>query len=305
MSTVTSPPDTSTRSQRPDAPTGLGRRLGFVIVLVVAVLAWSAAGLQIDKLLRAPGRIVDLAGLLFLPPQWDSFGIAMSGMLESVQMAWLGTLIAAFLSLPLSLLAARNVSGRFGSEAVRQVLNGIRAFPELVLVILIVTVFGLGPVTGTIALGIHSIGTLGKLSSEAVESIDRGPLEAVDAVGGTWAQRMRWGVLPQAMPEIVAFWLYRFEINIRASAVLGVVGAGGIGAQLTETLRYKEFGRAGMAFIVVVGVTLMIDAISGRIRRRIIAGAAVDHDIGTDAKMALETDPVIAAEAGAIRDGEV
>jgi phosphonate transport system permease protein len=299
MSTVTSRPGAATKAQRPDPPSGFGRRAGLAVVLVVAVLAWFAAGLELDKLLRAPARIADLFGLLFFPPQWDSFGIAMRGMLESVQMAWLGTLMAAVLSLPLSLLAARNVSGRFGSEAVRQVLNAIRAFPELVLVILIVTVFGLGPVTGTIALGIHSIGTLGKLSSEAVESIDRGPLEAVDAVGGTWSQRMRWGVLPQAMPEIVAFWLYRFEINIRASAVLGVVGAGGIGAQLTETLRYKEFGRAGMAFIVVVGVTLVIDAISGRIRRRIIAGAT-DDPTGD-----VEGDTIMHVEAGAVSRGEV
>lgn len=299
MSAVTSPPSATQRTERPDPPSRVGRRVGIAAVVVVAVLAWFAAGLELDKLLRAPARIADLFGLLFFPPQWDSFGIAMSGMLESVQMAWLGTLMAAVLSLPLSLLAARNVSGRFGSEAVRQVLNAIRAFPELVLVILIVTVFGLGPVTGTIALGLHSIGTLGKLSSEAVESIDRGPLDAVDAVGGTWAQRMRWGVLPQAMPEIVAFWLYRFEINIRASAVLGVVGAGGIGAQLTETLRYKEFGRAGMAFIVVVGVTLIIDAISGRIRRRIIAGATDDP---TDDA---EGDSIMHVEAGAVSRGEV
>ena len=297
MSAVTTRRETP-RALRPDPPSNLGRRIGFFVVLLVAIAAWFAAGLELDKLLRAPARIANLFGLLFFPPDWSTFGIAMEGMLESVQMAWLGTAMAAVLSLPLSLLAARNVSGRVGSEATRQVLNAIRAFPELVLVILIVTVFGLGPVTGTIALGIHSIGTLGKLSSEAVESIDSGPLEAVDAVGGTWAQRMRWGVLPQAMPEIVAFWLYRFEINIRASAVLGVVGAGGIGAQLTETLRYKEFGRAGMAFIVVVGVTLIIDAISGRIRRRIIAGATADPTED-------EGDAVMQTEAGLVGSGEV
>jgi phosphonate transport system permease protein len=281
------------------------RRVGLLVVVAAAVWAFFAADLDLQKLLRAPGRIADLVGLLFLPPDWSSFGKAMVAMLESVQMAWLGTLLAAVLSLPLSLLAARNVSGQVGSGAVRQVLNGIRAFPELVLVILIVTVFGLGPVTGTLALGIHSIGTLGKLSSEAVESIDPGPIEAAHAVGGTWLQRMRWGVLPQAMPEIVAFWLYRFEINIRASAVLGVVGAGGIGSQLSETLRYKEFGQAGTAFIVVVGVTLMIDGVSGRIRRRIITGAPGGRDIDGLSKAMLEVDPVIATEADAVRDGKV
>jgi phosphonate transport system permease protein len=261
---------------RPPAPARLGLRLGLLVVAALVVWAWIIADLDLAKLVRAPARIVNLVRLLFFPPDWSTAGKALLAMAESVQMAWLGTVLAAVLSLPLSLLAAKNVSGRFGSSAVRQVLNGIRAFPELVLVILIVTVFGLGPVTGTLALGIHSIGTLGKLCSEAVESIERGPIEAVEAVGGTWLHRMRWGVLPQAMPEIVAFWLYRFEINIRASAVLGVVGAGGIGSMLSETLRYKEFGQAGMAFIVVVGVTLLIDAISGRIRQRIIAGSTAD-----------------------------
>lgn len=293
------------RTGRPQPPRHLVRRVGFVVVVIAAVWAFFAADLDLQKLVRAPARIVDLVGLLFFPPDWSTIGKMLVAMLESVQMAWLGTLLAAALSLPLSLLAAKNVSGRVGSSVVRQVLNGIRAFPELVLVILIVTVFGLGPVTGTLALGIHSIGTLGKLSSEAVESIDPGPIEAADAVGGTWLQRMRWGVLPQAMPEIVAFWLYRFEINIRASAVLGVVGAGGIGSQLSETLRYKEFGQAGMAFIVVVGVTLMIDAISGRIRRRIITGAPGDRDIDGLSKAMIEVDPVIVTEADAVRDGKV
>lgn len=261
---------------RPAPPRRWPVRLGFFVVLLIGVWAWTVADLELFKLLRAPARIVKLFGLMFLPPDWSYFGRAFGAMIESVQMAWLGTVMAAALSLPLSLLAAKNVSGTFGSSAARQVLNAIRAFPELVLVILLVTVTGLGPVTGTIALGLHSIGTLGKLSSEAVEGIERGPIEAVEAVGGTWLQRMRWGVLPQAMPEIVAFWLYRFEINIRASAVLGVVGAGGIGAVLTNTLTYRQFGASGMAFIVVVGVTLMIDAVSSRIRQRIITGAPAE-----------------------------
>ena len=261
------------RALRPTPPSQWPLRVGFFVVLVLAVWAFVVADLDLAKLLRAPARIARLFGLMFLPPDLSYLGRATSAMLESVQMAWLGTFLAAGLSLPLSLLAAKNVSGTVGSSAARQVLNAIRAFPELVLVVLLVTITGLGPVTGTLALGLHSIGTLGKLSSEAVESIDRGPIEAVEAVGGTWWQKMRWGVLPQAMPEIVAFWLYRFEINIRASAVLGVIGAGGIGSVLTNTLTYREFGAAGMAFIVVVVVTLVIDGISSRIRQRIISGA--------------------------------
>ncbi len=258
---------------RPMPPSRWPLRLAFFVVLLIVAWAFATADLDLAKLLRAPSRIARLFGLMFLPPDVSYLGRAFTAMLESVQMAWLGTLLAAVLSLPLSLLAAKNVSGTLGSSAARQVLNAIRAFPELVLVVLLVTITGLGPVTGTIALGLHSIGTLGKLSSESVESIDTGPLEAVEAVGGTWLQKMRWGVLPQALPEIVAFWLYRFEINIRASAVLGVIGAGGIGSVLTNTLTYREFGAAGMTFVVVVAVTLLIDGVSSRIRHRIIAGA--------------------------------
>jgi phosphonate transport system permease protein len=280
--------DTRARAPRPDAPRGWGRRIGFAVVLLAVAWAWGAADLELFKLLRAPDRLLRLFGLMFFPPNPAYLGRAFGAMVESLQMAWLGTLMAAALSLPLSLLAAKNVSGTVGSSAARQVLNAIRAFPELVLVVLLVTITGLGAVTGTLALGLHSIGTLGKLSSEAVEGIDRGPIEAVEAVGGTWLQRMRWGVLPQALPEIVAFWLYRFEINIRASAVLGVIGAGGIGAALTNTLSYRHYRDAGTAFIVVVVVTLIVDTISSRIRQRIISGAP--------SPMAVEADAVAAGE---------
>jgi phosphonate transport system permease protein len=272
VSTTTTPRIQSAQT-RPNKPRNVVLQVGVLVVALAVVWAFRTADLPMDRLVRAPGRILDIARLMFFWPDLSNLGRSMAAMVESVQMAWLGTMLAAVLSLPLSLLAAKNVTGRVGSGATRQVLNGIRAFPELVLAVLLLTVFGPNAVTGTLALGLHSIGTLGKLSSEAVESIDRGPIEAVDAVGGTWLQRMRWAVLPQSMPEIVSFWLYRFEINIRASAILGAVGAGGIGSVLSDTLVYKEFGQAGTAFLVVVVVTLGIDAVSSRIRARIIAGA--------------------------------
>lgn len=278
MTATTTPTSRASDTQRPDRPRAVLGPVLLGVVLVAAAWAWTTADIDLARLLRAPGRLIRLFGLMFFPPDFSDFGSSFLAMMESVQMAWLGTVLAAVLSLPLSLLAAVNVSGRFGSGLTRQVLNAIRAFPELVLVILIVTIFGLGPVTGTLALGLHSIGTLGKLSSESVEAIDKGPIEAAEAVGGTWLQKMRWGVLPQAMPEIMAFWLYRFEVNIRASAVLGVVGAGGIGAKLVDTLIYKEFGAAGMAFIVVVGVTLVVDGMSSAVRRRIITGSPGDAE---------------------------
>ena len=138
----------------------------------------------------------------------------------------------------------------------------------------LIPVTGLGALTGALAIGIHSIGTLGKLSSEVIEGIDPGPVEAVAAVGGTRVQRMRFGMVPQVMPNIVAYWLYRFEINIRASAVLGIIGAGGIGAELVAQLRFRDFSRAGTVLLLTIVVVLAIDTVSARARRRIISGHA-------------------------------
>jgi phosphonate transport system permease protein len=133
-------------------------------------------------------------------------------------------------------------------------------------------VLGLTETAAIMALAIGSVGTLGKLCSEVVEGIDAGPIEAADAVGASQVQRLRWAVLPQSVPEISSFVLYRFEINIRVSSVLGVLGLGGIGQLLYNGLKFREYGLAGMALIVVVVTTMLIDALSGAVRRRIIAG---------------------------------
>ena len=150
--------------------------------------------------------------------------------------------------------------------------------PELILAIVVfVPIAGLGAMAGALAIGIHSIGTLGKLTYEAIESIDAGPVEASRAVGASRIAQQRWGVIPQVLPEIVAFWLYRFEINVRAAAVLGIVGAGGIGALLANTLTYRRWDKAGMTVLVVIVATIAIDQASGWVRRRIIEGADVRH----------------------------
>ncbi len=126
---------------------------------------------------------------------------------------------------------------------------------------------------GALAIGVHSAGTLGKLTAEAIEGIDAGPVEAARATGARGLQVQRWGVAPQVLPELIGFWLYRFEINIRAGAVLGVVGAGGIGFLLDQTIKFGRFPQAGMAIIVVVVATILVDAVSGTVRRRVIEGS--------------------------------
>ena len=155
----------------------------------------------------------------------------------------------------------------------RAILSAIRAFPELILAVIFIVPFGLGPFTGAMAIGLHSIGTLGKLSSEVIEGVDDGPIEAIGSSGGTRMIQMRYGVVPQAMPNIIAYWLYRFEINVRASAVLGLIGAGGIGQEIVNRLKFRaDWPKAGAALILTIVAVLLIDAASAAVRRRIITG---------------------------------
>ena len=258
---------------RPVAPSHARRNASIAAVAILVIWAMLSVGVDAGKLLRLPGQLVEIGSRMF-PPDVEYFGTAWTGMLESLQMAWVGTLIGAAFSLPLGFFGARNVSSGFASNVIRQFLNAIRAFPEIVLAILLVTIVGLGPIAGALAIGIHSIGTLGKLTAEVIEGIDPGPVEAARAAGGRPIQIQRWGVLPQVLPDTVAFWLYRFEINIRAAAVLGIVGAGGIGAVLQNTVVYRRWDKAGMAIIIVVVITILIDFVSGAIRRRIIEGGS-------------------------------
>lgn len=256
---------------RPSAPSHARRNASIAAAAMLVIWAMLTVGVDAGKLLRLPGQLVQIGSRMF-PPDVEYIGTAWTGMVESLQMAWIGTLIGAAFSLPLGFFGAKNVSSGFASNVIRQFLNAIRAFPEIVLAILLVTIVGLGPIAGALAIGIHSIGTLGKLTAEVIEGIDPGPVEAARAAGGRPVQIQRWGVLPQVLPDTVAFWLYRFEINIRAAAVLGIVGAGGIGAVLQNTVVYRRWDKAGMAIIIVVVITILIDFISGAIRRRIIEG---------------------------------
>jgi phosphonate transport system permease protein len=260
---------------RPVAPSATKRNLALLGVALLVV--WSAVTVGVDpaRILELPAGIATVFYKMFLERgvDWTYLGTSLEGMLESLQIAWVGTVIGAVLSLPLGFFGARNVSSGVVSNVMRQVLNAIRAFPEVVLAIAImIPIAGLGPVPGALAIGLHSIGTLGKLTAEVVEGIDPGPVEAARAVGARGLQVQRWGVLPQVLPEIVAFWLYRFEINIRAAAILGVVGAGGIGFSLQQTLAFHRYPLAGMAILVVVVVTIAVDTVSGWLRRRIIEG---------------------------------
>ncbi len=265
---VATPP--VTRPERPSGPR-IVRWVAFVLVSVP--LVWAVIGLEITpaRLAEAPAEIWHIFRQM-VPPAWENTGRTFDKLLESLYIAWVGTIIGAVLSLPLAFMAAANMAPRWIATPTRAFLSAVRSFPELLLAFVLLPITGLGAFTGTLAIGLHSIGTLGKLASEVVEGIDEGPVEAIQAAGGTRPAQVRYGVLPQVMPTVMAYWLYRFEINIRASAVLGVIGAGGVGAELVGRLRFRDFPEAGTVLVLTVATVLVIDAISGSIRRRIISG---------------------------------
>ena len=263
-------------------PPGKVRTRRWVIALVIVVATvWSVSGLQVtlDRLLGAPG---DAWAILrqMTPPAFSEVYErgALGKILESVYIAWIGTIIGAALSLPLAFLAAHNVAPHWVRVPIRQLFNAIRAVPELILAVIFIPITGLGAWAGTMAIGIHSIGTLGKWAAESIESIDDGPIEAVEACGGRWASEMRWAVLPQVMPNIASYWLFRFEINVRASAVLGMIGAGGVGSELVLHLSFRNFPAACAVLLMTITVVLTIDTVSAAVRRRIIRGATGTGD---------------------------
>lgn len=255
---------------RPTASAGMGwaTRVTLVVAFLFLICAW-AIDLTPAVLADLPSQMVTVLGFFYPADMGYGASRVWPALLESIQIAWMGTIIAAMLSLPLALLGARTLFPRL-ARLVKLISATARAFPEILLAIYFVPIVGLGAFAGALAIGISSVGMLTKLGSEVVESIDMGPVEAVQAAGGSRLLALRYAVLPQVLPEIVAHWLFRFELNIRASAVLGVVGAGGVGGVLLNTLRYRHFEKAAAVLLLTILVVLIIDMLSGAIRRRLL-----------------------------------
>ncbi|MDJ0769084.1 MAG: phosphonate ABC transporter, permease protein PhnE [Ilumatobacter sp.] len=296
MATVTEPdiiPDEDGANVRPERPVAARNwRWGITVLLIVGAV-WSFSGLDasLGDVVRAPGKGWDIVRQMW-PPDFRTVYDrgAVGKIFESLYVAWIGTIIGALLSFPLSFLAATNVAPIAVRVPIRQLFNAIRAVPELIVAMLLLTVTGLGPWAGALAIGLHSIGTLGKLSTEVIETSDEGPLEAISAAGGQWVSKMRWGMIPQVLPTVIGYWLFRFEINVRASAVLGLIGAGGIGGELVSQLNFRNFPETGAVLIMVIAMVLIIDTISGFARRRIIAGSGRPSEDDESANLELLRD---------------
>ena len=187
--------------------------------------------------------------------------------LETVQMALAGTLLALLVAFPVGFLAARNTTPHPAVYyAVRAVLNFLRTIPDLALGLLFVAAVGLGAFAGTLALAIHTATVLGKLLSESVENIDEGVVEAIRATGAGYTQLLSFAVLPQILPDLISFTLYRLETNIRAASVLGLIGAGGIGYLMNASFRTFQYQEAAAIVLVLIALVMLVDHLSSRLR---------------------------------------
>jgi phosphonate transport system permease protein len=192
-------------------------------------------------------------------------------MLETLEMALWGTLLAVLLSIPLAFYAASNYSpNRFTYHVSRSTISLFRAVPELVSALFLVLAFGFGPIAGFLALGIHGAGFLGKFYAEDIENADRGPQEALTAIGAGKIKTLWYGVLPQVLPQYIAYTLYILDRNVRMATVIGIVGAGGIGLELKGRFDMFNFGHVGTILLVIFITVFLLDQFSARLRSRIL-----------------------------------
>jgi phosphonate transport system permease protein len=241
----------------------------LVIISLGWAYIWSLQGLKIDpKLIQTSlPYMTDFLSRLW-PPDLSILDVAVKALIETVQMSLWGTTIGAILSVPIALLSAQNLSPLWLRWMANLLQNAVRSVPSIILGLFFVAATGLGAPAGTLALGIYTIGYLAKFYQEAIESVDKRSLEALEVGRASWWQIAQYGIMPQVLPLCLGYTLYMFEYNIRAASVLGVVGAGGIGFELVSYIRGFEYNKAMTMMLVLLVVVTSIDALSSQLRNK-------------------------------------
>jgi phosphonate transport system permease protein len=241
-------------------------------LLVVGLLAWSWGPAE---MFRAASLVTDWRnmaefGHAFLHPNfrdWDSY---LADMLVTIQIAIWGTALAAVVGVPFAILAASNIAPQWIVQPVRRLMDTCRAINEMVFALFFVVAVGLGPFAGVMALFVHNTGVFTKLYSEAVEAIDPRPVEGIRATGARRIPEIIFGVIPQVVPLWTSFMLYRLETNVRSATTLGIVGAGGIGQTLYESIRAFQYAESAAQILVVVVTVMIIDLLSAKLRKALV-----------------------------------
>lgn len=242
----------------------------LLILVVATILSVNFTEFNLRLLLTRIGNFFDIIGEM-IPPKWDYITGLWTALVATIQMSLIGSMIGAIIALPVAVLASSNIiRSRIVVAVFKVLLSLLRTLPTLVSAIIATFVFGLGPTAGVVAILLFTISYVGKLLYEAIENVDMGPFEAMESIGMTRIQAFRYAVLPQVLPSFLSNSLYCFEGNVRYAAILGYVGAGGIGLLINENIGWREYSNVGMIIVALVVTVYLIETVSEHFRKKLI-----------------------------------
>jgi len=242
----------------------------WLVLAGLLIWSWSPAEMYRAGSLFTDWRNMAEFGHAFLRPDFHEWRGYLEDMVVTVQIALWGTALAAVLGAPFAILSSSNIAPQWVVQPVRRLMDSCRAINEIVFALLFVVAVGLGPFAGVMALFVHNVGVFSKLYSEAVEAIDPRPVEGIRATGARRIPEIVFGVIPQVVPLWSSFILYRLETNVRSATTLGIVGAGGIGQTLYESIRSFHYAETAAQMIIVVVTVIAIDLFSARLRKALV-----------------------------------
>lgn len=240
----------------------------LTLIILAVLFVWSSRGadIQASKLIEGLPRMADFFSRM-VPPDMSVGKTVLKSTIETIQIALFGTFLSVIISFVAGILAAENITPGYINRPVKWLLAMLRGIPVILLALLFVSTVGLGPFPGVLAIAIHSTGMLGKFYSEAMENANIGPIEALESVGASFMQKIRFGVLSQVAPDLARDTLFRFELNLRESLILGLVGAGGIGFYILLYIRSFQYEKVATLTAVVLITVVIVEQISISIRK--------------------------------------
>jgi phosphonate transport system permease protein len=241
--------------------------IGIIVALLV-VTSYNVGASPIEFFEGLPNLAIVLEEMVEVEPKY--IPTAIWAMFETIQMAFIGTVVGIAIALPLSMLAARNLTSKFVYAPIRAFLAAVRTFPSILWALLFVIMVGSGAFAGILAIIMYTIGFIAKLQYEAIETIDSEPMDAVGSIGVSKVQLITYVVIPESASHLLSQMLYMFDYNIRQTSILGLVGAGGIGFYIINYIKFFEYGKAAVFMIVVLVTVLIIDWASVKIRDKYI-----------------------------------
>ncbi|QCP54015.1 phosphonate ABC transporter, permease protein PhnE [Trinickia violacea] len=242
---------------------------GWIVLFALLGLSWKGADMRPLDLVSDASNMGDFARGFF-PPDFTDWRVYVQQMIVTLDVALWGTVLAIACAVPCGLLSAQNMAPAWVVQPMRRAMDACRAINEMVFAMVFIVAVGLGPFAGVLALWVHTTGVLAKLFAEAVETIDPRPAEGVRATGAGKLDEIIYGVLPQVFPLWISYALYRFESNVRSAMVVGMVGAGGIGVVLYESIRSFEYPQTAAVMLMVIVVVTLLDLASAWLRERVI-----------------------------------